>query len=395
METAGDTFVCYHCGYVARSKHHLVDHMKVHRNRKYIYSCCYCDFRTNSGRLFTTHNKTHSLDSKQFEALHVKEENMDDNFNQGNAMLIDSETSVVNKRSSRARESVSSKVHQCTKCNYKTTKTEYLKRHLVTHSDNRIISRCLYCNKTFKRKISLDDHIIKIHPDFMASVSRKVHECTKCTYKTTKSTNIEQHLITNHPEVAGNRILSRCLYCNKTFKGKPGLDCHIIKIHPDFIASITSKIHECTQCTYKTTMTSNFRRHLIRKHPEVAGNRILSRCIYCNKTFKDKLGLDDHIIKIHPDFIASVTSKIYECTQCTYKTTDPYNMRKHLITYHPEISGNRILTRCIYCNKTFKSKPELDDHIIKIHSDVMASVISKIYECTQSIYKTTNAQCIR
>ncbi|VEN52646.1 unnamed protein product, partial [Callosobruchus maculatus] len=90
-----------------------------------------------------------------------------------------------------------------------------------------------------------------------------------------------------------NRILSRCIYCNKTFKSKQGLDDHILKRHLDFIASISSKIHECTQCTYKTTKSSNIRQHLITNHPEVAGNRILSRCIYCNKTFKSKLGLDD------------------------------------------------------------------------------------------------------
>ncbi|VEN35893.1 unnamed protein product [Callosobruchus maculatus] len=400
-ETDGDTFVCYHCEYAVRSKRHLIDHMKVHRNRKYIYSCCYCDFRTNSGRLFTTHNQTHSSESKQFKALHLKEENMDDNFSQGNIMLIDSETSVVNKRSSRARkrqphfrESVSSKVHQCTKCNYKTISTKRLKRHLVTHSDNRIARRCIYCTKTFKCKQELDDHIIKTHPDFIASISSKIHQCTQCTYKTTKSLYIRRHLITNHPEVAGN-LLSRCIYCNKTFKFKITLDDHIIKTHPDFIASISSKIHQCTQCTYKTTRSLYIRRHLITNHPEVAGN-LLSRCIYCNKTFKFKITLDDHIIKAHPDFIASISSKIHQCTQCTYKTTISLYIRQHLITNHPEIAGNCIL-RCIYCNcnKTFKRKQGLDDHIIKTHPDFIASVSSKIHECTQCTYKTTRSLYIR
>ncbi|VEN41677.1 unnamed protein product [Callosobruchus maculatus] len=393
-ETDGDTFVCYHCEYVARSKRHLIDHMKVHRNRKYIYSCCYCDFRTNSGILFTTHNKTHSSESKQFEALHLKEENMDGNFSQGNAMLIDSETSVVSKRSSRARESLSSKVHQCTKCNYKTINTKYLKRHLVTHSDNRIISRCLYCNKTFTRKETLDDHIVRSHPDFIASVSRKVHECTKCTYKTTISSNIRQHLITNHPEIADN-VVSSCIHCNKIFSRKQTLDDHIVRRHPDFIASVSSKVHECKKCTYKTVYTSDLKQHMVTHSDIDDNNHIDSRCIYCDTTFTRKETLDDHIVRRHPDFIVSVSSKVHECTKCTYKTTKPSNIRRHLITNHPEIADNRILNRCVYCNKTFKYKQGLDDHIIKIHPDFTASVSSKVHECMKCTYKTTSTTSIR
>ncbi|VEN44462.1 unnamed protein product [Callosobruchus maculatus] len=405
-ETDGDTLVCYHCEYVAKSKRHLIDHMKVHRNRKYIYSCCYCDFRTNSGRLFTTHNRTHSSNSTEYEVLHMKEKKVDDNFSRGNTTLIDSETHVLNKSSSRGRRrdptfraSVSQKVHGCTKCTYESTNIKCLREHLgIKHPEiagNRVCRKCMYCNKTFKSKTTLDDHIIKIHPDFTASVSTKIHECTQCTYKTTVARCLRNHLLVKHPEIAGNRILTRCMYCNKTFKSKATLGDHIIKTHPDFIASVSSKIHECTQCTYKTTKVKCLRDHLLIKHPEIAGNRILCRCMYCNNTFKSKPTLDDHIIKTHPDFIASVSSKIHECTQCTYKTTKSTNIRRHLITNHPEVAGNRILTRCMYCNKTFKSKTTLDDHIIKIHPDFTASVSSKIHECTQCSYKTTHVKCLR
>ncbi|VEN35903.1 unnamed protein product [Callosobruchus maculatus] len=405
METDGDTFVCYHCEYAARSKRHLIDHMKVHRNKKYIYSCCYCDFRTNSGRLFTTHNRTHSSKSGEYEVLHMKDKTVDDNFSRGITTLIDSETRVLNKSSSRGRRthptfitSVSKKVHGCTKCTYESTNVKCLREHLmIKHpeiSGNRIRTTCIYCNKTFKSKLGLDDHIVKRHPDFIASVSSKILECTQCTYKTTYVKCLRDHLMIKHPEISDNRIRTRCIYCKKTFKVKQGLDDHIVKRHPDFIASVSSKIHECTQCTYKTTKSSNIRRHLITNHPEVAGN-LPSRCIYCNKTFKSKLGLDDHIVKRHPDFIASVSSKIRECTQCTYKTTYVKCLRDHLMIKHPEISGNRIRTRCIYCKKTFKVKQGLDDHIVKRHPDFIASVSSKIHECTQCTYKTTRVKGLR
>ncbi|VEN34005.1 unnamed protein product [Callosobruchus maculatus] len=394
METAGVTFVCYHCEYAARSEQHLVDHMKVHRNRKYIYSCVYCDFRTNSGVSFTTHNKTHSSECEPFEAIYVKEENMDDDFSQGNTLMIDSETHVLNKTSSRDRKTHPSFIHECTKCTYKTSSTKYLKQHMVTHSNDRITSRCIYCDKTFVHKKTLHDHIVRKHPDFIASLSKKVYECTDCTFKTISPSKLKQHKVTHSDAADNNRITSRCNYCNKTFVHKKTLDDHIVRKHPDFIASVSKKVHECTRCNFKTISSSQLKRHMV-THPDIAGNRITTRCNYCNKTFLYKVILDDHIIQTHPDCIASVSSKIHECTQCTYKTTIANYIRDHLRIKHPELAGNRILSRCIYCNKSFIRKLALDEHIIKTHPDFIASVSSKIHECTQCAYKTTIASLIR
>nr|CAI5867015.1 unnamed protein product [Callosobruchus analis] len=280
--------------------------------------------------------------------------------------------------------SVSSRVHECTKCTFKTTSTSQLRRHAVTHdtAGNRITIRCIYCNKTFTTKQKLDEHIIKTHPDFIASVSSKVHECTECTYKTTNNCHMKQHMV-KHADVADNRITNRCIYCNKTFKGTRSLDNHVIRIHTNFIASVSSKVHECTECTYKTVFTRQLRRHMV-NHPDVTGNHISNRCIHCNKTFKTKQKLDDHIIKKHPDFIAFVTSKVHECTECTYKTTDNSHLKQHMAK-HPDIPN-----RCIHCNKAFTTKKRLDDHIIKKHPDFISSVSSKVHECTECTYKTTD-----
>nr|CAI5830381.1 unnamed protein product [Callosobruchus analis] len=285
--------------------------------------------------------------------------------------------------------SVSGKVHECTKCAYKTVSTNYLKRHMVKHPDivdYRITNRCVYCNKTFTNKPSLDDHVLKTHPDFIASVSSKVHECTECTYKTTSNGNFKRHMV-KHLDVARNHI-TICIYCNKTFTSKQALDGHIIKTHPDFIASVSSKVHGCTECTYRTTSNSNLKRHMD-THPDIAGNHVF-RCIYCKNTLTCKKVLDDHIVKKHPDFIASISSKVHECTKCSFKTVHPSRLKKHIKVKHPDIDGNHITNRCIYCNKTFTSKQALDGHIIKTHPDFIASVTSKVHECTECTYKTTS-----
>nr|CAI5856726.1 unnamed protein product [Callosobruchus analis] len=271
--------------------------------------------------------------------------------------------------------SVSRKVHECTKCTYKTTSISDLSRHVLKLCQTAI--RCIYCNETFTSKLILDDHIVRRHRDFIAPVARKVYECTKCTYKTIRAHHLKKHDIAKHLDIAGTRISNNCMYCNKTFLNKRSLDDHIIRTHPDFIASVSSKIHVCTNCTYKAVSTSQLKRHMV-KHSD---NRITIR--YCNKTFLSKRSLDDHIIRTHPDFIASVSSQIHECTKCSYKTTLTKQLNIHMMK-HPEGTF-----QCKYCNKTFVRKRSLDDHIVKIHPDFIASVSSKVQECSRCSYKTT------
>nr|CAI5826019.1 unnamed protein product [Callosobruchus analis] len=286
--------------------------------------------------------------------------------------------------------SVSGKVHACTECAVKTVNINRLKQHKAKHSDvagERITIRCSYCNKTFTHKISLDDHILKIHPDFIASVSRKVHACTECAVKTVNINRLKQHKA-KHSDVAGERITIRCSYCNKTFTHKISLDDHILKIHPDFIASVSRKVHACTECAVKTVNINRLKQHKA-KHSDVAGERITIRCSYCNKTFTHKISLDDHILKIHPDFIASVSRKVHACTECAVKTVNINRLKQHKAK-HSDVAGERITIRCSYCNKTFTHKISLDDHILKIHPDFIASVSRKVHACTECAVKTVN-----
>nr|CAI5856723.1 unnamed protein product [Callosobruchus analis] len=390
---------CIYCNKTLTSKASLDDHIVMAHpdfiasvSRK-VQECSRCTYKT----ILTSHLKRHIL---------VKHPEIDGNRTFRRCIYCNK--TFIRKRSLDDHivkahpefiASVGSKVHECSRCTYKTILTSHLKGHnLAKHPDiagNRVLIRCIYCNKTFTSKLSLDDHIVKKHPDFIVSVSRKVHECSRCTYKTILTSHLKGHNLAKHPDIAGNRVLIRCIYCNKTFTSKLSLDDHIVKKHPDFIASVSRKVHECSRCTYKTTFTSCLKGHIRAKHPDIAYNIIINRCIYCNKTFTSKLSLDDHIVKRHPDFIASVSRKVHECSRCTYKTIITSHLKGHNLAKHPDIAGNRVLIRCIYCKKTFTSKRSLEDHIVKTHPDFIASVSSKIHECRQCTYKTTNIRNFR
>nr|CAI5819304.1 unnamed protein product [Callosobruchus analis] len=128
-------------------------------------------------------------------------------------------------------------------------------------------------------------------------------------------------------------IRSRCAHCNATFKSKTSLDDHVIRKHPDFISSVTSKLYVCTKCTFKTVKKSCFSKHLL-KHPGIASDFKHSSCIHCNATFKSKMSLDDHVVRKHPDFISSITNKLRECTKCPFKTVQKVVLIRHLLK-HP------------------------------------------------------------
>nr|CAI5867016.1 unnamed protein product [Callosobruchus analis] len=371
---------CIYCNKTFVQKQTLDDHIvKTHPDfiasvNSKIYECIQCTYKTTISKDIREHlmSKHHQIanNCSYCNKTFINKSSLDDHIIKAHPDFI---------------ASVSSKIHECTECTYKTVFTSQLKSHMAKHPD--IADRCIYCNKTFKGTRSLDNHVIRIHTNFIASVSSKVHECTECTYKTVFTRQLRRHMV-NHPDVTGNHISNRCIHCNKTFKTKQKLDDHIIKKHPDFIAFVTSKVHECTECTYKTTDNSHLKQHMA-KHPDIP-----NRCIHCNKAFTTKKRLDDHIIKKHPDFISSVSSKVHECTECTYKTTDNSNLKQHMLK-HPDIAGNHITNRCIHCNKTFTTKKRLDDHIMKKHPDFIASVTSKVHQCTECTYKTTNNSHLR
>nr|CAI5844813.1 unnamed protein product [Callosobruchus analis] len=260
---------------------------------------------------------------------------------------------------------------------------------------------CGHCEKTFKTKKALDDHIIKNHEEFISSISHKIHKCGYCSFKTAVQVHLASHM-SKHPEsgcaVKRKRQQLQCIHCNKTFQGKKALDDHIIRKHEEFIASVSYKIRQCEHCSYKTAMSSHFVRHM-KRHTKVEPDVKQITCSYCDKRFKSKQTLDDHIIKKHKEFIASISSKLHQCTYCNYKTTKPSCLADHITSKHPETGFSREVKRgernvkqfpCVHCDSMFKSKRALDGHVFKNHKEFITSVTNKIHECQRCSYTTIN-----
>nr|CAI5852379.1 unnamed protein product [Callosobruchus analis] len=209
---------------------------------------------------------------------------------------------------------------------------------------------CSQCNKVFKKKQTLDDHILKNHRDSVASVSSKIHECTQCNYKTTV-----KHLLAGH----------------------------VLKEHPESIATLKSKIHKCAQCNYRTAQRYLLPKHIL-THSSPRSDICTLLCIHCNASFRSRYKLSNHILKKHPEHIDPVKVKTHECRRCSYKCLYKSELDRHMRTD----CTDTVIT-CVHCYMEFKTMRSLNEHIVRSHSKFLASVSCKIYSCTYCQYKTT------
>ncbi|VEN52872.1 unnamed protein product [Callosobruchus maculatus] len=402
--------LCCHCDATFESKITLDDHMiRVHPDltsiSSKIHECTYCTYKTVVKTQWTRHVSRHSknrLRCIHCEATYKTKRNLDNHTLRNHPDA-----------------SITSKVYECANCTYKTTVKIHLTKHMSKHTKTNYL-RCKHCDETFKCRTGLDGHIIRKHPDFIETITSKIHECTYCEYKTTVKSRLANHMI-RHTGHTDTKL--RCEHCDDMFKHRTALADHMIRIHPHLMETITSKIHECEYCTFKTTVKGHLTKHML-KH-----NKTKLTCMYCIETFKRRIALADHITRKHPGFIGSVSHKIHKCEYCTYKTTVKGHLTRHMIKHTksevrcmhchepfkypylvgttaseirectncarqivfepPESAGNLNLSVRVHCNATYKTKKNLDDHIIKKHPESLESISSKVHECMYCTYKTT------
>nr|CAH7729036.1 unnamed protein product [Callosobruchus chinensis] len=384
---------CVHCNATFKRKLWLDDHV-VRKHVDFmssvtskLHECTKCSYKTVRKKLLVRHFLTHSYTAKSYSESCV-------HCNAKYQQRISLDDHII-KKHPEFITSVTRNVYKCTKCTFKTAKKGHFDRHTLMHSgipsSHRHMSvhsgipsssktfMCMYCDAVLKRRNALTDHVVRKHPSFIESVTSKIYECEHCVFKTIKKHDFDKHLST-HFEISPSSSSVTCIHCNDTFKSDRWRDAHIMKRHPEFTSSLTRKVYECTICPYKTILKFKFDRHML-EHPETASSYKFSSCHHCGAKFKIKADLDEHLVENHPNFIVSLSRKVYECTYCVYKTTVKKSLDKHMSS-HPEAG------MCIHCKETFKNKIWLDDHVVKKHPNFITSVTSKLYECSQCIYKT-------
>ncbi|CAH1989698.1 unnamed protein product [Acanthoscelides obtectus] len=327
VETCRDQLKCSHCNYLFRSKYLLDKHLEVHNNGNDInHWCVECN---------TAFKKKTCLDEH----------------------IIQIHPNLIT--------SLPPTMHACTYCDFKTIFKASLVKQTLNHPQY-WSSLKMHRNKTSSSKESLDNHSIEYRHIML---QKKTYHCEICDYKTLQKRKLDSHNRNMHSSSFNIPVYS-CNYCDENYNHQRSLDDHIVKIHPESSSTITSILHKCSSCSYTSTFRGNLDRHL--KRCKILSNKDVSEnlmckcdcgyvttdrnmfyrhmsthlltiedikstiCIFCNLEFKSTYFLDEHILNNHPHYIACITSQVYECIYCPYKTLKNFRFNHHIRFKHSE-----------------------------------------------------------
>eukprot|EP01083_Nonionella_stella_P069735 186108_1 len=177
---------------------------------------------------------------------------------------------------------------QCGQCN-KSFKTRFfLKRHSVSHSNNRPYS-CNICAKKFKERRVLKSHVLRLH------TATKHSECTECRKQFPTKYLLSEHIKAVHPV----QLYFLCTECNKRFKTRATLNGHIV-VHSN------DRPFACDQCDKKFKRKFCLQSHLLHIHTVEKH----FECAQCRKRFPTDAILSQHAKIVH------TSQQDFECTEC-------------------------------------------------------------------------------
>lgn len=140
---------------------------------------------------------------------------------------------------------------------------------------------CPICPKKFKWKISLKEHLRKMHPN--ESQEQGTDNNASTTMKMVK------------PGLANPKKTDFiCVHCNKSFSKSTNVSIHIRRIH------LKQRNYKCDICSKTFFAINDIERHL-----KVHGVQKKHNCPYCDETFENAESVKVHIENHHKDFISS------------------------------------------------------------------------------------------
>ncbi|KAK5638475.1 hypothetical protein RI129_012770 [Pyrocoelia pectoralis] len=223
----------------------------------------------------------------------------------------------------------------CTKCDFKTTRSFLLKQHSTTHDDNKSCSKpttvlvtrngikeyvCDRCPFKTKKKLRYHKHKRSHNdPNFL---------CKICLFNASSKTALRNHL-RGHDNLkitikVPNTLTEdpyKCLKCSYTATGLKKLKKHQ-KTHKVSTAD-NNVVYKCTTCKYETNNNSLLQEHKA-IHTKRRDDPKVSQCPECPITLKYQSKLKFHL-KHHTG------NRQFKCHLCTYNVSTASNLKKHLV----------------------------------------------------------------
>ncbi|XP_063693897.1 zinc finger protein 64-like [Bolinopsis microptera] len=216
------------------------------------------------------------------------------------------------------------------------------------------------------------------------SPKEKNFHCEFCEFKTTTTFNLKRHIKNRHKEQQqevreDNGVI--CQYCNEKMT-LGNLKRHIKNRHPEMIEVTSTPTVPCPYCEFTTNSSYNLRRHAQKKHRDkfkglaaTPNNLILNNvvCQYCKFRTNSEQSLEKHVNRIHrqplqaspqaspvedsggnhgnpvtlvservvvqtpPKEARPPKEKTLSCQSCVFRTAYSQNLRRHYEKNHRDV----------------------------------------------------------
>ena len=216
---------------------------------------------------------------------------------------------------------------------------------------------CHTCDKSFKFAYALKKHITKKHDETHKSkVSHINPEIRDVSLESVGSNELSNKIEHGDEE---NKVLN-CNKCKLYFKFGSVYKMHISIVH-------NSRIQEemkCIRCSEHFDTRKSLRFHNSQEHGIYAEGESLSTCLICGTSVKQ---LRDHVRHMHEQ------GEHFKCTYCEKEFKAKYELTNHIRRKHETIASS-----CAFCGKLFKF---LDRHLKTTNCGGDPDNIKKKVEC--------------
>ncbi|CAH1392117.1 unnamed protein product [Nezara viridula] len=226
----GDSkFTCFYCGNESNCLKKLRAHIKTtHTGPKrisdqskiyeaiIIYSCRYCDYRTNDNSLYSNHLRKHLAEIPVTKKL-----------------ICSKELKICNHQFKIKHR------FRCPYCSFKTSDNERIRQHMCSCHENQ-----------------RPYHYLRERTRPHEGRQFVYHPCPECRYCAGRSGTLRRHIMAKHT----NERPYHCTECNYQATQNETLRRHVLARHTK------EKPHHCPRCTYSAVQLGTLKYHVKSKH---------------------------------------------------------------------------------------------------------------------------------
>ncbi len=242
---------------------------------------------------------------------------------------------------------------------------------------------CKICNFPFPDQVGVDAHIRAVHKASLEEEEVKAGElllqCDFCKTKLSSEAGFLRHMRFIHLDIV-KKDWVKCNLCNVYFPDGDTVEGH------------KNESHKCSHCPMILPSNAKVVRHLIACHPDKvekdnnskfnlteARKKVLPifQCDYCPTTFSRKESLLNHLSTHHSDRVEKDSYK--------YKFIQAYKVAKDISKSNLKKAKTRF--PCNYCSKTLSSKPSVQRHNKRWHSDKVEKDNNSKFNLTEASKK--------